>query len=501
MSKITLEQLDLAHLKSAPLWELFLQLSQIPRPSGHEEGVRQWIRNLAKEHQLNFKEDSAGNLVIYVPASADRIDRDKLILQNHMDMVCDHTPENPMNFETDPITLKRDGNWIMADGSTLGADNGMGLCAALCIMSLSKQKIISHPALEILCTADEESGLHGALNLDPSLLSAKRLINLDTEEWESLYVGCAGGKDWEFKAKFETQKADAHKKFFILKVLGLKGGHSGVDIHLQRGNALKILSELLFQSLELGLQLAQIQGGRAHNIIPRDAWAVFTLDESKAFLFQQNIQKIYDQYLSFLPEEDEELEFSLEEYKNSDASNGHLVLKDSDSRKVLSFLQVFPHGAHKFERKSEHELVSLSSNLAKVILKDGEIYIQSSLRFLNANELVPLTTTMEALAQSYQLESIPGLGYPSWQPVFVNPLLDQIKLEFSKQYGKAPEVRAIHAGLECGIIQDKLKNSLGNIDMVSLGPTIENAHSPSERVNVESVEKFWEFFTLLLSRL
>lgn len=495
MSTPTLEQFSLKDLSSAPLWGHFLQLTQIPRPSGHEEGVRQWIRNLAEKHGRVFKEDAAGNVVVYVPGCGGQENRPPLILQNHMDMVCDHTPEHPMNFKTDPLTIKREGDWLMAQGSTLGSDNGIGLCAALSLVTA--KNTIAHPPLEILFTVDEETGLHGALNLDPELLSAKRLLNLDTEEWGAVYVGCAGGKDWEFRAKLKTKEISSNKSFFKLTVLGLKGGHSGVDIHLQRGNALKILAEILHEGQSLGLELAQIQGGRAHNIIPRDAWAVIAIEEKNTLKLQKMISDHYERLISFLPEEDQDLEFSLDETTPS----YKLVLEDSEAQRILSFLQLFPHGAHKFERQSSHELVSLSSNLAKVILEGSDFYVQSSLRFLNPAEMATLTKNVEVLANSFQLTSQPGLGYPSWKPVFNNPLLETVKKEFAELHGQAPAVKAIHAGLECGIIQDKLRAKLGGIDMVSFGPTIENAHSPSERVNIPTVEHFWSFFLHLLSRL
>jgi dipeptidase D len=471
------------------LWRCFYQITQIPRPSGEEGLIRDYIVSIAKEKSLPYKVDQAGNIVIYLKATPGYETHPTVLIQNHLDMVCDQLPEKVINFSADPIDTFVEGEWLKAHETTLGADNGIGVAAALAVIF---DESIVHPPLELLFTVDEETGLHGALNLDSNLLSAKRMLNLDSEDWGILYVGCAGGFDVEFKKEFEFVKAHSNHVSYELEIKGLRGGHSGIEIHLQQGNAIKLLCEILNDVSDGNLQVASFRGGRAHNIIPRDARVIVNLNPSDTHKLEKSCEAAVSRWRDYLPNEDQELEIKLVEVEKVDSA-----LSREDSKNLLSILRLFPHGAHKYDPSTSEKLVSLSSNLALCILQKGELYILGSARFFNRQEAITLEQSFRALATSFGLEINQGSGYPSWRPQFEGELLTIVKEEYKKLTSEEANITAIHAGLECGIIKDKL----GEIDIVSFGPTIRGAHSPTERVFIPSVEKFWILFKNVLKSL
>lgn len=477
-----------SHFPDTPkhLWSYFHQITQLPRPSKNEGKVREFI--VAEASRLGFKThvDGVGNVIVYVPATAGYENHETVIIQNHMDMVTDAIPSKKINFNTDPITTMRDGDWIKAEGTTLGADNGIGCAAALAIML---EKNIAHPPLELLFTIDEETGLHGAWGVEADKLQGKKMLNLDTEEWGSFYIGCAGGIDYEFNHTFKYVPAILNGKSYKLVVGGFVGGHSGVDIHEQRGNAVRFLMEWL-SKLD-GMELAEWRGGKAHNIIPRDAFALVRLANTADAL--KVGEEIKARWLNFLPENDQKIFVKIEEVDQELSE----VMSAADAKKVVSFMLAFPHGAHKMDLATGRKLVSLSNNQAVSLLVRGQFYLQSSLRFFDRGECVTLENQIQGLAFGFGFDFKKNGEYPSWKPVKNNELLKLATESYEKLYEQPAKVTAIHAGLECGILRDKI----GPIDAVSFGPTITGAHSPDERVNVPTVEKFWYLFIDILKNL
>jgi dipeptidase D len=478
------------HFPSEPreVWGYFHAINQIPRPSKQEDKFRDFILQQASEFNLATKVDEVGNVIVYVPASKGYETHETVIIQNHMDMVTDATPDREINFNTDPIITLREGDWIKADRTTLGADNGIGCAAALALMSA---KDIAHPPLELLFTIDEETGLKGAWGVKAEYLQGKKMINLDTEEWGSLYIGCAGGIDYEFKKTITLIPAKIKNCSLRLTVGGFLGGHSGVDIHEQRGNALKFLMDWLNSLPEDSFEMAEWRGGKAHNIIPRDAFALINIKD--ASLAEVALQKVSERWKSFMPQDDRNFLGKIE--KTDDPFTE--VISANDLSLLKDFLLAFPHGAHAYDLASSKALVSLSNNLAISLLVRGQFYLQSSLRFFDRGECLALENQVVALARGFEMEYTKNGEYPSWKPVRENKLLELFSQKYREVFSSEAKVTAIHAGLECGILRDKI----GPIDAVSFGPTIMGAHSPQERLHIPSVEKFWILLKEVLKAL
>jgi dipeptidase D len=478
------------HFPSEPkhIWHYFNAINQIPRPSKKEDKFRDFILAEAQRLGLRSQTDEVGNVIVYVPASKGRESHEPVIIQNHMDMVTDATPDRIINFNSDPIVTLRDGDWIKADRTTLGADNGIGCAAAMALMQDSS---IAHPPLELLFTIDEETGLKGAWGVRAEYLKGKKMLNLDTEEWGSLYIGCAGGIDYEFKKSVSMVPAVLQGTSAKLVVGGFLGGHSGVDIHEQRGNAIKFLMDWLAALPEGSFELAEWRGGKAHNIIPRDAFALVNLKDLKSA--QEIGEQVIARWRSFMPENDRGFFIRIEPLESPATE----VVAAADLRLLLAFLLAFPHGAHAYDLPSEKELVSLSNNLAISLLVRGQFYLQSSLRFFDRGECVGLENQVRALATGFSLEYTKNGEYPSWKPIRENKLLDLVATKYEEMFKQKARITAIHAGLECGILRDKV----GPIDVVSFGPTITGAHSPQERVSIPTVENFWKLLKEVLASL
>lgn len=419
------------------LWKTFFDFTQTPRPSKEEGAIRKYLVKIANDNNLKHVVDKAGNVIIYVPGR-----------------------------------------------------NGREEDAAIATIF---EKDIKHPPLELLFTVDEETGLNGALGLETSYLSGKKMLNLDTEEWGSLYIGCAGGIDYEFNQKFELIEGASDLSSVRIAIAGFIGGHSGLDIHEQRGNAIKLLGEILG---ELGktttFELKEFTGGKAHNIIPREASAIIRIDSKEIETLDDVAAKIEKRWRSFLPKDDKDFEVSFEHL----TGDPNLVVSKETLDKLVRFILLMPHGAHKYDLAAR-EIVSLSNNLAKVILKNGEFYSQSSLRFFDREEIRSLESQLKLIGKFLGLNCESHSEYPSWKPVRENPVLETVKSCYVELYGREPVVTAIHAGLECGI----LKSKLGKLDVVSFGPTITGAHSPDERVLIPSVNKFWDLYKSVLQTI
>ena len=471
------------------VWEHFYQFTQIPRPSKDEGRVVEYLVNLANQRNLEYKTDEENNIVIYVPATPGFENNEPVIIQGHVDMVTDATPDREINFHTDPIATMVEGEWLTADRTTLGADNGIGCAMALACIT---DETIEHPALELLFTTDEETGLNGAWAVKSDYFKGRKLINIDTEEWGSLYVGCAGGIDYDLQGDFQTQ-APTLNECYKITLGGLTGGHSGLDIHLQLGNAIKILNECMLRYIKEGgkLEVHEFRGGKAHNIIPRDAFAIIGIDNL------ENFTGFLDEYtealFGYLPQRDHDIEISLEVVEPTQKCLGL-----EESKKYLNLCASFPHGAHQYEMPLDKELVSSSNNFAKCLLVDGKFYGMTSLRFFDRQEVKMIEDQLHSLAELTNMKLTKNSEYPSWKPFWDTPLLNIFKQTYKEVFGSEAEVKAIHAGLECGILKDRISDQL---DAISFGPDITGAHSPDERVNIPSVEKTWTLLKETLKRL
>ena len=470
----------------AHLWEHFYQFSQIPRPSKHDAAVRQYVIDNAEQSGCTWRTDDVGNLVITVPATAGMEKRPTVIVQNHLDMVTVKTEDKTHDFLNDPLDLQVVDGWLLADRTTLGADNGVGCAAAMALMTDAS---IVRPALELLFTVDEETGLGGALNLDASLLTGRYLLNLDTEDWNELYVGCAGGGGWEFSDTLTLSDPEPSMECWQLALKGLGGGHSGLQIHEQLGNSIKLLGELVVHVK--GLRLISFDAGVAHNVIPREGTVCFLCEPGEGARLAALLPERRAQCLEYLPTADAGLEVTLEPAEAAPS------ISDQDSERVLDLLAIMPHGAQAYSFAQPADLVDLSANLAVVRLREGDFLLESSFRFFNEAQSVPLQNSILALARSFNFTVCARQGYPGWDPDFDSALLARASAAHERLYGYEPAIKAIHAGLECGI----LKGKKPDLDILSFGPTIRGAHSPTERLDISTVQPFWEFLTALLREM
>ncbi len=466
------------------LWNHFYNFTQVPRPSKQEEKICEHVISIAKEFGYEYKTDKQKNIVIYVPATPGYENKDPLIIQNHVDMVTDALPSRKINFSEDPIKTYVDGDWLRAEGTTLGSDNGIGCAAALAVMT---DKTVKHPALELLFTTDEEQGLGGAQGLEPNVFNFKatRMLNLDTEEWGSAYIGCAGGIDKQLNKKVDLVKAQAGFQTYKITVGGLLGGHSGLDIHKPLANAIKLLNEYLVEvNNSVDFELAELRGGKAHNIIPRDAYAYIRINsanESKLNEIGATLKKRWMSYLTADDKKNLHIELSEEADKTE-------VLAQSEKDNLLSFISLFPHGARNYLEHGDEPLVSVSNNFAQVLVMNGHVHAMASVRFFDREEARSFEQVFDGLAKAYGFDLSSNGEYPSWKPIWENGLLETVKEQYQKTFGQEAKIKAIHAGLECGI----LREHIGKIDAVSIGPTIMGAHSPDERVQISTVASFWK---------
>ncbi len=479
------------HAKTNEILKWFEQITKIPRCSKHEEKIRAWLLNWATEHNFKTKTDGVGNVVIKVPASPGYERAPVTVLQGHLDMVCEKTPDSDHDFTKDPIKLVYDGDWLRADKTTLGADNGIAIAMA---MTTALSKDISHPPLELLFTVDEETGLTGANALEPGFIEGKVLINLDSEDEGVFTVGCAGGINTNSKILLKFEKVPAGYKQHKITASGMKGGHSGVNIKDERANAIKVLARSLDAIKRItDMRVADIQGGRAHNAIPRDSEAVIFFPKAD----WEKVKKIVTETEKILKSEfkntDPDLKVIVEE--NSDG-NYKKVMTVNDTLKLIDFLHAMPHGVAAMATDIP-ELVETSNNLANIKIDNGALKVLTSQRSSIVSRLKAHTTRIEAIARLAGGEAQSGDGYPPWPPKMDSPLLAKSKKLYQKMYGKEPVVEVIHAGLECGIIGDKNPG----MDMISIGPDLKNPHSPDEKIKISAIGKVWDFLVELLKEL
>jgi len=483
--------MKLKEAKAKQVWNLFEALSLIPRPSKQEEKVCDWLEGLASQYQREIMRDEVGNIVITIPATSGYENAPGVVIQAHTDMVCEKMPDKEHDFTKDPIRLKEKEGWVWADGTTLGADNGIGLCMGL---SLLEEKDLPHAQIELLCTVDEETGLTGANSLQPGFVTGSRLINLDTEEEGVFTVGCAGGEQTDIMLPLAWQAPPPGFVFYQLKVAGLTGGHSGVNIHLQRANAICLTGACL-NRMAVGseVHLADLTGGNAHNAIARDARATVCLSPATAETLKKRVQSFENEIRTVFGQSDPDLAVHFEPVE----IESQIIRADMVYR-IYRLLHGLPHGVDRISTEYDG-IVETSCNLAEVKINCDEnfLHIVTSHRSFNPASQDLLTGRICALAEMAGARVTNSNSYPAWQPRVESELQKICGNLYQSLRGKPPVIEVIHAGLECGIIGDKHPG----MDMISFGATIEDLHSPTERVNIESVDKVWAFLLKLLPEL
>jgi len=475
-------------LEPQVLWKHFDQILSIPRASKHEEMIRDYVLDVARRAGAEVEVDGAGNTVVRMPASSGAERAEVTILQSHLDMVQEKNSDVAHDFGRDPITPRREGAYLKASGTTLGADDGIGVSAMLAVL---EAKDLLHGPLELLFTVDEETGLTGASALAPDLLHGRRMINLDSEEENAVYIGCAGGAESTLSLSLHEGAPPPQPAALELRLRGLLGGHSGGDIHLGRGNAVKLIARLLHgAALAEPFGLAALEGGNMHNAIPREARAVVVAPAARLTPLRARLEK------DFANVRDELLAVDPDVTLTFDSATVDGVWDDATTLTALRLLAALPHGVLSMSHDIP-DLVETSANLATVRQRDRTLVVGMSCRSSVASALTATLQRVRAIGSLAGAQVEEGRGYPGWKPDPASPLLAVFTKVHEAVLGQAPAVRAVHAGLECGIIGEKV---IG-MDMISYGPEIQFPHSPDERVEIGSVSRFYRVLTATLSEL
>jgi len=480
---------EIRNLEPKALWNKFADLNEVPRPSKKEERVIEFMKNFGNSLGLETFEDDIRNVIIRKPATPGMENRKAIVMQGHLDMVHQKNADTVFDFDTQGIDMYVDGDWVRARGTTLGADNGLGVAT---IMAILESKDIPHPAIEALFTIDEETGMTGALNLKGGILKGQILLNLDTEEDDEIDIGCAGGIDVTATRSYNEEEVPEGSVGHIITVKGLNGGHSGMDIHKGLGNANKIMNRLLFDAFEnFGLQVAEINGGSLRNAIPRESVAKVIISEmfDEAYIF--DMQEIINDIKA--------------EYKTTEPNLTIEIVKCDLPKKVLDLgvqegiiraIYAAHNGVYRMSADMA-DLVETSNNIARVIVKDGEISIGCLTRSSVETSKFDLANALRSAFELVGCEVELSGSYPGWTPNVNSEILDTLVGIYEKQNGEKPKVVACHAGLECGI----LGTNYPDMDMISFGPTIHGAHSPDERASISSAQKYWKFVLEILSNI
>jgi dipeptidase D len=474
---------EVKELSPKALWNNFQSLCNIPRPSKNEMRAVDFAVDFAIKHNLEYKKDEVGNVVIRKPATKGNENKPGVVLQAHLDMVPQKNASTVHDFDKDPIQAYIDGEWVKAKGTTLGADNGIGVSAALAVLESND---IPHGPIEVLLTIDEETGMTGAFNLKPDFLKGRILMNLDSEDEGELYIGCAGGVNTSADFKFTAETVPSGYKPYRMILTGLKGGHSGLDINLGRGNANKLMNRFLWKaSREMGLRIAGVEGGNLRNAIPRESFVTAVVPGDK----EKELSKWATEFSQMLVNELGSVEPTLKfEILPTDMPR-HIIEKKVQD-KLLNVIYTLPNGTIRMESDMP-EVVETSTNLAIIKSHADHIEIKCLLRSSIESAKNDLCNAMTAAFELAGAEVEHSGSYPGWKPNVDSQILKTMKKVYESKYSKTPEVKVIHAGLECGIIGDVYKG----MDMVSFGPTIRHPHSPDEKVNIATVEKFWIYLT------
>ncbi len=479
----------ISELNPKELWKNFYSLTQIPRPSGNLDKIIDFMIDFGKNLGLETFTDKAKNVIIRKPATPGKENVKGVILQAHLDMVPQKNNDKEHNFDIDPIEAYIDGNWVTANGTTLGADNGIGVAAAMAIL---ESKDIEHGPIEALFTIDEETGMYGAFGLEPNILKGDILLNLDSEDEGELYVGCAGGTNANVSFNYKKVETEKNTVAFKISLTGLKGGHSGIDIILGRGNANKLMFRVLKEVvIGCGARLAEIKGGSLRNAIPREAVAVVTVPENETVSFIETIEE----YEKIFKNEISEVEPNLKiEAVKCDTPS--FVFDELSQDDLINAIQACPNGVIRMSDTMKG-VVETSLNLATVISTEDKIDVLLLIRSSVDSAKADVESTLESLFNLAGAKIFFDGQYPGWKPNSKSQILGSMSNIYKKLYNKTPDVKAIHAGLECGI----LGSAYPNWDMISFGPTIRFPHSPDEKVNIKTVELFWEFLVETLVSL
>ncbi|MDL1913275.1 MAG: aminoacyl-histidine dipeptidase [Bergeyella sp.] len=478
--------MSLSKIAPQEIWKHFSFINSVPRPSKKEEKIIALIKKFGEDLGLDTRVDKVGNVIIKKRAKEGMENRKTIVLQSHLDMVCQKNNDTEFDFNTMGIQMEVAGDWVKAKGTTLGADNGIGVAA---IMAILESKSIEHPPIEALFTIDEETGMTGASYLEPNMLKGKILLNLDTEEDNEIGIGCAGGIDVTAKKSYK-----AHEKplgeIFRIDVKGLRGGHSGMDIHKGFGNANVILARILFSTSENNkIKLHSIEGGGLRNAIPRESTALISVEDTEEFLtiYKVRSQEILTEFSST------EKDLSIEIQKASTEGN-FLSIKDSET--IINTLKALKNGVYKVSSEVEG-LVETSNNVARILLEEGNLEIQCLARSSVESSKSDICDQLKSVFSLADINVEFSGSYPGWKPNPESKIIKIMEKVYEKKYGKKPLVMACHAGLECGIIGAHYPE----MEMVSFGPTIKGAHSPEERVSILSVQKFWEYLKEILRQI
>ena len=488
VKKNTMSQ-EIRNLEPKALWNKFADLNEVPRPSKKEDRVIEFMKNFGNSLGLETFEDEIRNVIIRKPATPGMENRKPIVLQGHLDMVCQKNNDTNFDFDTQGIDMYVDGDWVRARGTTLGADNGLGVAM---MMAILESKEIKHPAIDALFTIDEETGMTGALNLKGGILKGEILLNMDTEEDDEIGIGCAGGIDVTANRSYNEEETPEGSVGYTITVKGLNGGHSGMDIHKGLGNANKIMNRLLFDGFEnFGLQIAEISGGSLRNAIPRESNAKVIVasmyDEAFVFDMQEMIADIQAEFKTMEPN------LTVEIVKSDLPSK---VMDLGVQEGLLRGIYAAHNGVYRMTADIK-DLVETSNNIARVIVKEGEITIQNLTRSSVESSKFDLANALRSAYELFGCEVTLAGSYPGWTPNVNSEILDLLVTIYEKQNGTKPNVAACHAGLECGI----LGTNYPDMDMISFGPTIHGAHSPDERASISSSQKFWKFVLEILENI
>ena len=475
-------------LEPKAIWKNFSALNAVPRPSKKEEKVRAFIVTFGENLGLKTVVDPIGNVIIKKPATKGMQNRKSVVLQSHLDMVCQKNNDTEFDFETQGIKMYVEGDWVTAEGTTLGADNGIGVAA---IMSILESNDIAHPALEALFTIDEETGMTGAKGLQAGYLNGEILLNLDTEEDDEIDIGCAGGIDITATKKYQQIKTKSNVTAFKITLNGLNGGHSGMDIHKGLGNANKLLIRLLYNLQEFDFQIAAFIGGGLRNAIPREAHATIIVPNDKVAAFKETLKNQIATFKHEFHKVDANLNITL---KTTNIPS--TVMSKADQVSFINTLYAAHNGIYKMSLDVEG-LVETSNNVANVIAENGHIKVNCLTRSSVESTKYDLANKLKATFALGNFDVKFAGSYPGWQPNPDSPILKVLTNLYEKIFDKKPGVSACHAGLECGI----LGTNYPDMDMISFGPTIQGAHSPDERASISSTQKFWRFLQEILKEI
>ncbi|MEE9349388.1 MAG: aminoacyl-histidine dipeptidase [Flavobacteriaceae bacterium] len=476
---------EIRNIEPKTLWNNFANLNAIPRPSKKEERVRQFMMDFGTNLGLDCQVDPIGNVIIKKPASAGMENRKMIVMQSHLDMVCQKNNDTVFDFDTQGIEMYIDGDWVKAKGTTLGADNGIGVAS---IMSVLESKTIKHPAIEALFTIDEETGMTGAIGLQAGYLDGEILLNLDTEDDDEIGVGCAGGIDITATKSYQTEATTNKMKAFKITVKGLRGGHSGMDIHKGFGNANKLMNRILFALNDVAI-ISEIDGGSLRNAIPRESNAIIVCKN------EDKMGEIYNHISTEIKEEFAIIEENLEIFI-AKTPLPNTMMSTNDQEDFIKAIYTTHNGVFRMSPDIEN-LVETSNNVARIIVKDGAIKIgcltRSSIESGKTNLANAIKSGFELACFDVELSG----SYPGWKPNPKSDILKVLKRIYENRFNEKPNVLACHAGLECGI----LGTHYPTMDMISFGPNIRGAHSPDERASISSVQKYWGYLIEVLENI